>query len=213
MSRRTIWACGLLAALALPALAADRRIREEYTLAAGQDLRFDFPVGDLHFIGTDGDRVEVELDIHCKQSSSRCLDSMEEIELVARRSERRLTLEVDRHPKWLWDSLELEGEVRLPAERALTVDMGVGQLEIDDVAADLTVDMSVGEVWIKMPAEAVRAVHLDVGVGDAEAEFPDSWVEGRRSLLVGAEVTWDDGPGAARVDVDLGVGDVKARFD
>lgn len=213
MFRTVLAACGLLAVLALPASAADRTISEGYTLAPDQDVRLDFPVGKLLVVGTEGDRVEAEIDVRCKHDTSRCREAMEEIELVAHQGARRLTLEIDRHSKWLWDSLELEGEVLLPAGRALTVDMGVGELDVDGLAADLTVDMSVGEVWVTMPAEAVRALHLDAGVGDAEARLPETWIEGSRSLLVGAEVTWDDGPGAARVTVDLGVGEIHARLE
>jgi len=31
-------------------------------------------------------------------------------------------------------------------------------------------------------------------------------------LLVGSEIYWDDGPGNARVQVDLGVGEIAARL-
>jgi len=203
----------LIAALAAPVAAADRTIAESYRLTGDQDVRLDFPVGELRFVGAEGDALEIEIDIRCKRSTARCRDAMEEIELVAHEGARRLTLEVDRHPKWLWDSLELEGEVHLPSARPLTVDMGVGELEIDGLTADLTIDMGVGEVWIAMPAAAVRTLRVDVGVGDANARFPDGRAEGSRSLLVGSELFWDDGPGDARVHVDLGVGEVEVRLD
>jgi hypothetical protein len=212
MDRPILASLGLLAALAVPVAAADRTIAESYRLTGDQDVRLDFPVGELRFVGAEGDAVEIEIDIRCKRSTSRCLDAMEEIELVAYEGERRLTLEVDRHPKWLWDSLQLEGEVRLPRARALTLDMGVGELEIDGLSGDLTIDMGVGEVWIAMPAAAVRTMRLDVGVGDANARFPDGWAEGSRSFLVGSEIHWDDGPGDARVQVDLGVGEIEVRL-
>jgi hypothetical protein len=197
----------------LPLGAADRTITGRWELTGDQDVRFDFPVGELHVVGTEDQAVEVDLDIRCKRSTSRCLDAMAEIELLAHSGQRRLTLEIDRHPTWLWDSLELDGEVRLPATRDLTVDMGIGALEIEGLSGDLTVDMRVGEVRMSLPASAVRALHLDVGVGDANARFPEGWVEGSRSFLVGSEVYWDDGPGKARIRVDLGVGEIDARLD
>lgn len=210
---RAILSCGLLAALSLPSGAAERTISGSWRLAGDQDVRVDFPVGELRLTGVAGDAVEVDLDVRCKRSTSRCREAMEKIELVAHEGERRLTLEIARHPKWLWDNLELTGEIALPSARDLTVDMGVGELEIDGLAADLTVDMGVGEVWIRMPTAAVRSLHLDAGVGEANARFPDGWIEGSRPFLVGSEIVWDDGPGDARVRVDLGVGEVDVRLE
>jgi len=212
MSRAILVSLALIATLAVPIAAADRTIAESYRLTGDQDVRLDFPVGELRLVGAEGDAVEIEIDLRCKRSTSRCLDAIEEIELIAHEGERRLTLEVERHPKWMWDSLEIEGEVHLPRARALSVDMGVGELEIDGLTGDLTIDMGVGEVRIAMPAAAVRSMHLDVGVGDANARFPDGWAEGSRSLLVGSEIYWDDGPGNARVQFDLGVGEIAARL-
>ena len=186
---------------------SDRRITESFDLGSASQVRFDFPVGELRFAGVAGDTVRVDLDLRCKRDSERCLEAMEDIRLDSRAGERSLFIEVDRHPRWRWEHLEIEAVVEVPADRDLSIDMGVGELEVEGMRGDLTIDLGVGEARVEAPASAVRSLRLDCGVGDATARMPDGWVEGRRSFLVGSEVHWSDGPGEARIWVDVGVGE------
>ena len=45
--------------------------------------------------------------------------------------------------------------------------MGVGQLEVDGLAGDLDLDLGVGEATVLAPQDAVKAVSVNVGIGDA----------------------------------------------
>ncbi len=212
--RTAIPLCLLLLALPLPATASEERLIEEsFELSPGQDVRFDFPVGSLRLEGVAGSTVAVEIELTCKRGGERCREAMEEVELDSHASQGRLSLEVDREPKWHWDNLEMKAVVRHPAERDLTVDMGVGELIVEGVRADLTIDLGVGSVEVTMPASAVRAVRLDAGVGETSLRVPEGWVDEERSFLVGGEVNWSEGKGEASVWVDLGVGEAKVELE
>jgi hypothetical protein len=64
-----------------------------------------------------------------------------------------------------------------------------------------------------MPAESVNSIYLDTGIGETELLVPEGWVRAERSFLVGSETSWRDGPGDARVHVDVGVGEIVVRLD
>jgi hypothetical protein len=204
-----------LLVLAVPARASNderRTISESFDLAAGQEVRVDFPVGELRLEGTDGTKVSAQIELTCKHESRRCAEAMERVELDSDVTAGRLRLEIDKEPGWFWDNLEIDAEIRLPADRHLRVEMGVGTLEVEGMRAELDLDLGVGEVDVTMPAERVHAVRLDAGVGETSLRLPGHWVDERRSLLVGSELQWDEGRGDADVWVDVGVGEATVRL-
>ncbi len=187
----------LVMCLTLPSLsaAADERILEG-TAVLGSDDRvvIDFPVGELVVEGVSGDRFQIEVEVRCKGDRDRCRERLDDVEIDI--SERRGTfyIEIAPHSKWRsWNSVEVEALVRHPARNPLEIDMGVGEVEIEDVAADLEVDLGVGEVSANLPLEAIRSVYLDAGIGETELLAPDGWIQGDRSFLIGSESHWSDG--------------------
>jgi hypothetical protein len=212
MNRLAVLAC----VLALPAAAAgneSRTITESFELAPGQQVRVDFPVGELRLTGVEGATVAVEIELHSDEGGRRCVEGLEHVELESDATAGRLLLRIEKEPKWAWDDLEMEAEIRLPADRELAVDMGVGQLEVDGMRGEVTLDLGVGEVDVTVPAAGVRSVRLDAGVGQTSLRLPEGWVDERRSFLIGSEIHWNEGRGAADVWVDVGVGEASVRLE
>ena len=58
----------------------------------------------------------------------------------------------------------------------------------------------------------MRSARLDANFGDASLALRGDTIEGRRPMLVGAEVEWQEGPGACTLSVDLGAGDIQATL-
>jgi hypothetical protein len=202
--------------VAVPAVAAadDRRvISESFDLAPGQQVRVEFPVGELRFAGVEGTRVSVEIELTCDHGGSRCAEAIERVELESDSTEARLLLEIEKEPKWSWDDLEMDAVIRLPADRALTVDMGVGSLDVEGMRGEVSLDLGVGQVEVTMPAASVGSVRLDAGVGETSLRLPEGRVDERRSLLIGGEIRWDEGKGGSDVWVDVGVGEVNVRLE
>ncbi len=196
------------------ASAADyRELESSHKLVAGQSIHVDFHSGDLEIEAGASDRVEIEVEIECKWNHRDCEDLLADVEIKWRSSDRRLYLEVEGLASWRRARVEVEATVRLPAQAKLFVEMAAGRLTIDGPTNDVRVDMGAGELRLWMPESAVEGVSIDVGVGDAKFRGKSDYLSGRRSMLIGSELDWDDGPGKARIDIELGAGDATVWLD
>lgn len=210
----------LTAALLSPATATAGPDEVVRTLAASFDasalsaLHVDFAIGALSIEGTTGDRIEVEVKLECDEDgwrSDRCRDRAEGIEVDARESGERLQLGLDGYRSWGSGGLEVHMTVRVPDRLALSVDMNIGELKIAAMRNDVTVDMSIGEVGLRLPADDVGEVLMDVGIGDSSLRAPD--VRRGASGLFVSETSWTEGRGEARIRVDLGIGEIDIRLN
>ena len=205
---------GTVLASAAHAGSKAREISRSFPLERGHTLRLDLSVGEIRVTAADVREVEVELRIKCRWGSEEdCGRLLDKVELESRTTSQRRIIELVSDSSWRKTKLEVEGEFRLPRGASLEVDMGVGELTIEGVTADLSADLGVGELSIHIPAAAVRSVGLDAGVGEAKLLGAGKFVEGRRSMLVGSEVFWDEGGGEARVRADVGVGEVTVYLE
>ena len=205
-----------LLVLGTASLAAADEYRElsgSHQLGANQTVHVDFHSGDLEIEAASTDRVEIEVGIECKWNRRDCEDLLDEIEIKWRSTERRLHLEVEGISAWRLARIEIEATIKLPARADLFVEMAAGRLGIDGMTNDVRVDMGAGELRVWMQESAVEGVTIDVGVGDAKFRGKSEYISGRRSMLIGSEVYWDDGPGRARVDIELGAGDATVWLD
>ena len=92
----------------------------------------------------------------------------------------------------------------------MSVKLKVGELHAAGLAADLTVDLGVGEAEVKMAEAAVRTVKVDVGVGQATLTAGRQQIDG--SGFLGRNIAWSGGSGTARVSIDCGVGEVSVTL-
>lgn len=204
----------LLLAVASVAHGTERReLSQEIEVKAGQTVRLEIPVAEIRIEAVDGPRMRADLTLECRWSRVDCRQALNQVEFEVRSKERRLRLELEGLPQWHKSNLAIEGTLEVPRSAPLEVDIGVGELEISGAEGDLWIDMGVGKVEAWLPQGAVGSVSLDVGVGEAELFGADARIEGRRSLLVGSEVYWDDGPGESRIRIDLGVGEINLRLE
>jgi len=193
---------------AAPIASEVREISQQFEIADGQKLRIEIPVGDVEVETGDGGQVEAELTIRCRWKIADCRHAVEQLELVERSTARRLTIELSGLPRWQGTTLDIEGTILVPKTTPLEVEMGVAELDITGIKSDLRVDVGVGKVRVWIPEAQISRAFLDVGVGEVELLGAEGQTSGRRSFLVGSEVHWDDGPGEARVDIELGGGEI-----
>ena len=203
----------LLATSSAASAEKSKELIENYTLEPEQRLRIDVPVGELRIVPGKGQKIEVDLRVTCKWGSSNCDKALEDIHIESRSTDRRLTLEVEGFPKWHMKWLQTEGTIRVPVAASLDVDMGVGELEIEGLQGDQRIDLGVGEVTVWVDKAIVHSVAIDAGVGDAQLHGTDRPVQEHRSMLIGSELYWNDGPGEAKINVDVGVGEASVWLD
>lgn len=201
--------------LALPAAADDDRrvgsLTADIPTAGIASVALRLPVGTVRVEPSPDDRVHVDLEVLCSFDDFGCDEDADELELFSAREGNRLLVRVDgmRAVKSL--KLRVRGHVLVPRGKALDVDLPVGELRIRGITGDLDVGVGCGEVVIALREHDVRTVRLAVGIGEATLTVAGRHIEG--SGWLGQKVRWGDGPGAARVAVNLGVGELGVKLD
>jgi hypothetical protein len=190
-----------------------KNLTETYTLEPDQRLRIEVPVGELKVMPGKGQKIEIDLRVTCKWGTSNCDKALEDIHVSADSSERRLVLEIDGYPKWQMKWIQTEGTIRVPAAATVSVEMGVGELEIEGLSGDQYIELGVGQVSVWADKSDLHSVAVEAGVGNAELHGTDSRVEQHRSMFIGNDLYWKDGPGKAKIKVEVGVGEANVWLD
>jgi len=213
---RALPAAALVLALAgaAPAARADVTVGTLHQDLPADGIRlvvFHGQVGELQVTGTSGDSVRLEVVLLCeRERDENCREAAETVDLEARQRGDRLVLEVEDWPRIKGGSLSIRARLEVPRYRAVEVDMGVAEVTVSGVEADVEVDVGVGEVTVEGPEAAFGSVNLDAGVGETELEIGGRTVEGNG--FVGGHLSWRDGPGRAHVEVDAGVGEIRVTL-
>lgn len=219
--RSTLTGLTVLAVLALATLPAAtaradhdvrvRTIEQDLPLEGAAAVSLHGPVGEVEVAGVGGDSVRVVATLKCDDNSARCRDAAEDVELEVRRRGNELQLKIEDWPKLGNRGLSVEVHLETPRDRALEIDWGVGEVDVDGVEADLEIDLGVGEVAVRGPESAFKTVVIDTGVGEAELRV------GGRSIdadgFIGQSLHWSGGPGHAHLEVDNGVGEIVVNLD
>ncbi len=207
----------LLALLLLCAGAADamteRQLENTFTLDEDQILRIEISVARLEIRATDRRDVHVDLGVRCRWQLADCEDAVEDMEILPSASSRRLTLELTGFSPWYSPLIEVEGTIEIPVDSRLEVEMGVADLRILDIENHARIDLDIGELRLRMPASALGEALIDVGIGRAEISGTDLAIGRQRSHLLGNRIRWDDGPGSAEIEIELGIGEASVRLE
>ena len=197
------------AMIALPLAAGARRDTSAgIDLGSAEKVFVDFEVGELRIEVGKGQRVEVELDLRCKSRSASCERRLEEVEIFLEQRGSKVVVSFEGLSKRLSNKFETECLVRIPAAARLSVDMGIGDLEIEGVERDIFVDLGIGQASLSLPERSVRSVYLDTGIGESKVWGSEGSITTSRPFLIGSEVEWESGPGKAEIVVDLGIGEI-----
>jgi hypothetical protein len=195
--------------IALPASAKEketvRSFDKKIPTQGVKAIDLDFPVGEMEVEGWSQSEVEARVEIRCENRSRRCLEAARKVELVANTEGERLSLHLKDWPRGS-RGMQIFVRVSVPQDLPLKAELGVGELTIQGIEADLDADLGVGEVNVTMSEGAVHSVHLDAGIGEANLRAGGRWYE-NSGLMVSA-LKWREGSGQSNVEVDLGVGEI-----
>ena len=197
---------------ALPAAADEvvRTIDRQFSAADASRIHLDFPVGELDVVAGSGREVEVHVELECDSPrKTRCVEAAKAIELVASTGD-KMHVELKGWPKSGTRGLEATVRVTVPRDLPLHAELGVGDMSISGLEADLTANLGVGDIEVTMPESAVAEVHVDTGVGDASLSAGGREVDG--SGFVGKELDWTKGSGKAEIEIDCGVGEARVKL-
>jgi hypothetical protein len=222
----------LLCLLALPALAvADTAEEAEvlfsdsivvvgdpvYLIPVPPDKAFEvsFKVGELDIEARPVSDAKLEVYAGCKKvSRETCEKKVGRLRLKTREFDDRIRVELTGLSRREMEKLDVEATVVVPERSPLIVRMGIGDLEIEAGPEDLIVGMSIGDLTVSAPVGEFGSVGVSTRIGDASLRTADDpTLEGKRRMLLGAKVRWDDGEGDSSIQVKLGIGDAKVRLE
>lgn len=217
MSKWSLPVVALLLVATSPALAEEREtvrtIRQTFAATGIERLELDLPVGEARILGEERGDIQVVFELRCEPERKRCADVARGVTLVSSTHGGRLTLDLRGFDDGPRKNLVLRGVVRVPAGADTRVEMGVGELEIEGLVGDVEAELGVGEMNLRLPFDAVRAVSLEAGIGETNLHLPTGQHTEERSHFVGGETDWRQGDGSSAIDAEVGVGEVNAHLE
>jgi hypothetical protein len=203
-------AAALLCALPARADEVVRTFQKQIPVAGVEDIHIEIPVGELEIEAGDGSQVETKVEILCKHGKPRCLEAAKNLRFVYSTDDGRLHFQLKDWPKVNSKGLQVRARFIVPRDLPLRTELGVGELTVQGIEADLEVDLGVGEVNVTMPEAAVSSVKLDTGIGEAGLRAGGRHYESE-GLFV-RQISWNKGKGQAHVEVDCGVGEINVAL-
>jgi len=207
----------LLPLSSLPAAADSRATVREVEVREALDgarcLRIELPVGEVHLRGGAGSAVRGDLALRCERGKAHCFEQARALRIEARRAGECLHLELAGWGSGDRDDLTVEGQLDLPAGLDLEVDLQVGSLQVNGMRGHLDAHVAVGELVLELPWESTGSVELTAGIGESRLRLPTGAPDSRRTGWLGSDTRWEGGPGASRIQANVGVGEIDARLD
>lgn len=186
---------------------AENEVTRKHTfdLEGIEEVEFSNSVGRIEIVPVDGSEMRITLDIEAKERGffRRSVD-VDDMDLEVRERRDSLYLSFDE------EHVSAEWVVEMPNVDYTSVSMGVGEVRLELVNTELSVELGVGDVNIEAPARNVGRISLSVGVGDASVRGAD--IINSESAFISKRIR-AEGQGGKAIDVDLGVGDVSVRLD
>ncbi len=187
------------------AAASSKRIQQRIDAEDLVHVEFEISIAQMDIEVYDGDVLELDLVIEADRDwwifGRKDIDN---VELEVDRNGEQLKLRLDDN------DIQQEWVVRLPAHLAVSMDLGVGEVEFTDFANDLNLELGVGSMQLNVADNVdFESIHLNAGVGDTSVRSFDNGSDSERSF-VGAD-SWYHGDGEFVVEVEVGVGDARVR--
>lgn len=109
------------------------------------------------------------------------------------------------------DDFGEEWRIEVPQMDKIDADLGVGEMTIKGLQANLSVDVGVGEVSVYSMADSYATVKAESGVGAANVHS-DSGKTNQNRSMVSEAVSWV-GKGDYAISVEVGVGDASIKLN
>ena len=183
---------------------AEHKIEHTFAINAQQELAIEVPVGSLELKTTQGNQVTVSIELKAKNNGIFSDDvKLEEITLHHEQSSDRLSLSIDE------DDIQQTWLISMPETMAIDLELGVGDIEVDNFANSAAIDVGVGAVRISSALDDYQSITLDSGVGDTKISGMKNAPKHTRKMV--SSTTKYRGDGQYSINVEVGVGDIKVR--
>lgn len=196
----------LLVTSTLSVVVADSFKRINHVIDASdlEKLHLDVSVAEMDIEVYDGDEIQLEIDIEAQRRwfSFRGRD-VEHVELEVDGSGSRVYAAITER------DIEQHWRIKLPAKLELEIDLGVGEIHIEDFTNSLDMDVGVGSIRVDVAAEDYDVIHANAGVGDSRISGFSGGTDNERNFI--SADSYYHGEGDKFMEIELGVGDIEIR--
>lgn len=153
----------------------------------------------------DGDEIELEIELEADGNWMRWRrGDVDDIDLELRTTGDKVYLGIANQ------KVQQHWRVKMPAKLAIAIDVGVGDIELDDISNNLDMDVGVGSVRVDVDDTDYAMIRASAGVGDtAISGFSGKRVDNERTFMTSDSYYYGDG--TLEIDIEVGVGDVQIR--
>lgn len=181
---------------------AEPHIEQTFNISGQQQLDINVPVGSLELTTHQGSNVKVSIEFKAKNNNGfKSEIDLESITLDHQQNANKLSLNVDN------DDIQQKWVVSLPTSMAIDLELGVGDIEVNDFANSADIDVGVGAVRISSELDDYKRIELDSGVGDTRVSNMKNDAQHTRKMV--SSETLYRGNGQYSINVEVGVGDIK----
>ncbi len=194
----------ILAMTSTAAMAASTRTLSESYQYDGQQVSLDMGIGSAKFVATDSNEIKIEVVV--EDSDTNWLffwgdTDLSDIAIESQLTSKALNLSLNEQ-----DNIEQQWTVYLPKQAALSLEVGVGAIEVSGMTNDIEISLGVGSAIVEHQV-TYSSIDLDSGVGDVSITEQGRSLAVERSL-VAQSYSNNDQAGEASLTVDVGVGEV-----
>ncbi|WP_405128206.1 hypothetical protein [Pseudoalteromonas sp. PB2-1] len=196
-------AIGLILATSDSTAKDSRELNHTFAINGTSQLEIDFPVGSLEVQNYAGSEVVVTVRIEPKNDTGWFDSEMDlsDIKLSHSQNAGSLSLKLDN------DDIQQNWLVKMPSTMAIDVELGVGDIEINDTSNSVDIELGVGAVRIDSALDDYKRIELETGVGDTKIRGMLN--EAKQSRKIVSSHSNYSGNGQFEIDVEVGVGDIK----
>ncbi len=186
--------------------ASNKTIQQQFDVADLATLELNISIGELEIEIVDSQQLQVEISLEAERRLFGLrAGSVDAIELATNQSATTLFLGIDVQDvtqHWI---------VQVPRHLAMTISLGVGDVQIEKLENSLDMEIGVGSVRVDVIETAFADIHLSTGVGDAAIRGMQSKADNERSFI--SADAYYEGDGKHHITIDMDVGEVLVRKD
>jgi len=197
----------VLSLAATTAMAEDVKVLEKVIdIKSFNKLILEVPVGEINVKVAKGSDISLVVELEPDEDWLGRSSDLSDAEISVRDDGSTLKLKVDLEDD---DDVQQSWTVTMPAAMAVSLNLGVGSVEIDDLASDINVDLGVGEIDIGVDTSLFDSIKLDAGVGDTSIKGGKGRYDRDQVLVTSSSQL--HGSGKKALEANVGVGDIEVR--
>ena len=179
----------------------------------GSFLSLEFPSGDITIDPSSDSQLHASARFFCNAGSAQCPKNAAKAAIVHEQSGDHSVIRFKPSLAYSTRHAAVIYRVAVPDVARMKIDFDAGDFKVDSPTACVSVSAGAGDLLIDVPMRDVRRVSLDANIGDANLRTPAGYADDQRTLLVGSEIEWSDGPGSCDLDAKLQAGAINVRLN